>query len=421
MHEFFLTARSLYLLVLGERDDMLERDAAYWLQLIRSYAGAEPVVVALNKSRGRQRQFDRETLEANYGPILGWIHTECSWKNPKKAGIEELRRALTAAIDGPHMESARRKFPHQWFSVKSALESMNRSYLDYGAYVKKCNSAGITEESEQTRLAADLHDLGVALNYGNDPRLRETSVLKPDWLANGIYAVLRANDLDQKLPTALNKPLAEGGIVTAESMALIHKKAQVWEILKAKDYPAEKRAFLLRLMSCFHLSYPLDDTGMTQLVPTLLPPEPPAGAEEPEGEDRTRLRYEFEVVPAPLLPWFIARTFSLIPGRLHWRRGTMLVYGEARSRVWTTQDERFVYVTTAGVAEDRVELITMIRSTFRDLYQGYRSLKVTEQWEHEGEWVPRKTLERFGKLEAEESTESDAFPADEGVVREEPE
>jgi GTPase SAR1 family protein len=34
MHEFFLTPRSLYLLVLGERDDMAERDAAYWLQLV---------------------------------------------------------------------------------------------------------------------------------------------------------------------------------------------------------------------------------------------------------------------------------------------------------------------------------------------------------------------------------------------------
>jgi hypothetical protein len=42
MHEFFLTPRSLYLLVLGERDDMAERDAAYWLQLIRSYAGPAP-------------------------------------------------------------------------------------------------------------------------------------------------------------------------------------------------------------------------------------------------------------------------------------------------------------------------------------------------------------------------------------------
>jgi hypothetical protein len=42
--EFFLTARSLYLLVLGEREDLAERDAAYWLQLICGYAGSAPVV-----------------------------------------------------------------------------------------------------------------------------------------------------------------------------------------------------------------------------------------------------------------------------------------------------------------------------------------------------------------------------------------
>ena len=64
MPEFFLTARSLYLLVLGERD------AAYWLQLIRSYAGPAPVVVALNKSGGRAREMDRRTLEDKCGPIL---------------------------------------------------------------------------------------------------------------------------------------------------------------------------------------------------------------------------------------------------------------------------------------------------------------------------------------------------------------
>ena len=82
MHEFFLTARSLYLLVLGERDDMAERDAAYWLQLIRSYAGPAPVVVALNKSGGRAREMDRRRLEEKCGPILAWVPTECSESNP---------------------------------------------------------------------------------------------------------------------------------------------------------------------------------------------------------------------------------------------------------------------------------------------------------------------------------------------------
>jgi internalin A len=52
MHEFFLTTRSLYLLVLEQRSDRAETDAKYWLQLIRSYASKAPVVVALNKSCG---------------------------------------------------------------------------------------------------------------------------------------------------------------------------------------------------------------------------------------------------------------------------------------------------------------------------------------------------------------------------------
>jgi internalin A len=85
MHEFFLTPRSLYLLVLGERDDMAERDAAYWLQLIRSYAGSAPVVVALNKSGGRAREMDRRTLEEKCGPILAWVPTSVLSRRPQRA------------------------------------------------------------------------------------------------------------------------------------------------------------------------------------------------------------------------------------------------------------------------------------------------------------------------------------------------
>jgi hypothetical protein len=117
MHEFFLTARSFYLLVLGERDDMAERDATYWLQLIRSYAGPAPVVVALNKSGGRAREMDRRTLEEKCGPILTWVPTECSESDPTKSGIEALSDALTKATDG--MEEVRRLFPTKWFEIKN--------------------------------------------------------------------------------------------------------------------------------------------------------------------------------------------------------------------------------------------------------------------------------------------------------------
>jgi internalin A len=200
MHEFFLTERSLYLLVLGERDDMAERDAAYWLQLIRSYAGAAPVVVALNKSGGRAREMDRRTLEEKCGPILAWVPTECSELDLGKSGIDALSLALAKATDG--MEEVRRLFPAKWFGIKKWLGRMKDSYINYNTYAARCAELGEPDPAKQEELAAWLHDLGVALNYGRDPRLRDTTVLRPDWLANGIYAILRANDTRHDPPRA---------------------------------------------------------------------------------------------------------------------------------------------------------------------------------------------------------------------------
>ena len=397
MHEFFLTARSLYVLVLGERDDMLERDAAYWLQLIRSYAGDAPVVVVLNKSSGRQRNFDRATLAKNFGPILGWVPTECSEPSEVRSGIARLRQTLTAALDGKHMESVRRKFPRKWGKTKDAVEGMTASFLSYAAFQKLCRQQGERSATEQAALAGDLHDLGIALHYARDPRLRDTTVLRPDWLANGIYAVLRANDLDAAhLPAKYNRALASDGTVTRGTLVTIHRKAAAWGMLNVKDYPPAKRAFLLRLMELFHLSYPLDAQGKVQLVPTLLPPTPPKGTDEPRGPGLRRLRYEFDVVPAPLLPWFIAKNYSLIPDRRHWRRGTMLRFGRANGKVWMTQDERYVFATVDGPEKERDRLLAIIRGTLYRIFREYKALKPKEQWEHRGDWVPTAAMIELG-------------------------
>ncbi len=220
MHEFFLTARSLYLLVLGERDDMAERDAAYWLQLIRSYAGPAPVVVALNKSGGRARDMDRRTLEEKCGPILAWVPTECSELDSIKNGIDALRAALIEATS--KMEEVRRRFPAKWFEIKNWLGGMKESYINYNSYAARCAELGEADPAKQEELAAWFHDLGIALNYGRDPRLCDTTVLRPDWLANGIYAILRANDARHE------KPLAREGIVTLESLEEFTTPQKSW-------------------------------------------------------------------------------------------------------------------------------------------------------------------------------------------------
>ena len=59
------------------------------------------------------------------------------------------------------------------------------------ATTKICAEEGVESVEDQETLAKILNYLGIALNYRGDPRLRDTSVLKPRWLVDGIYSILR--------------------------------------------------------------------------------------------------------------------------------------------------------------------------------------------------------------------------------------
>ena len=48
-HQFFLTKRSLYLLVLDARLTQEENRVEYWLKIIQSFGGESPVLIVGNK------------------------------------------------------------------------------------------------------------------------------------------------------------------------------------------------------------------------------------------------------------------------------------------------------------------------------------------------------------------------------------
>ena len=404
MHEFFFTGRSLYILVLGEREDMAERDAEYWLQLIRSYAAEAPVIVVLNKSGRRARELDipRKRLMESYGPILSWVSTECAEENLEKGGIAYLEKSLAEAVDG--MPEIRARFPKKWMQIKDWLSGMEESYLDYASYESHCGELGEKDPQKQAELASFLHDLGVALNYRKDPRLRETTVLRPDWLADGIYALMRAND------TRHPEAMAPGGRLSAAQMPAIYAAAEKLGMLMAAEYPQEQHAFLLRLMAAFQLSFPLDEKLQEHLVPALLPVEAPEG--EPWSPDgpQISLRWVFPVVPGPLLPRLLVRTFSLVQEDQFWRRGAVYEYGPATAKVWA-ENERIIYLrisTQSGELagkEAADELLSMIRGSLRDLFREYRNLKAEEQVLWEGDWLPRRAAEKLQLLDHDSEDE----------------
>lgn len=63
-HQFFLTQRSLYVLVLNGRQGHEDADADYWLSLIDSFGKGSPVIVVLNKIKDHPFDLNRRGLYA---------------------------------------------------------------------------------------------------------------------------------------------------------------------------------------------------------------------------------------------------------------------------------------------------------------------------------------------------------------------
>ena len=72
-HQFFLTERALYLLVLAGREGREDADAEYWLNMISAFGKDSPVIVALNKIKEHPFNVNRRLLRDKYRNVCGFI------------------------------------------------------------------------------------------------------------------------------------------------------------------------------------------------------------------------------------------------------------------------------------------------------------------------------------------------------------
>ncbi|HYE64043.1 MAG TPA: GTP-binding protein, partial [Pyrinomonadaceae bacterium] len=143
-HQFFLTQRSLYLLVLNGREGGEDADAEYWLKLIESFGDESPVVVVLNKIKGHPFDLNRRALKQKYPAIREFIKTDCA---DPPLGFDELRKAIEREADG--LEHLRDAFPASWFSIKDRLARMKKNYLSFEEYRALCTQNGEGDKAAQ--------------------------------------------------------------------------------------------------------------------------------------------------------------------------------------------------------------------------------------------------------------------------------
>ncbi len=347
-HQFFLTHRSLYLVVLNGRQGREDADAEYWLNLIASFGGESPVIVVLNKIKEHPFAINQPALRQKFPMVRGVFATDCA--DPPEGRLP-LLAAIQREIDA--LPGLRDAFPAAWFAIKDRLSAMPDNYLTFDHYRALCAEAGVTGHEEQNRLAEVLHRLGVALNYRDDTRLHDLNVLNPRWVTEGVYKILNHPSVAERQ--------GELGI------------RDVAAILDPASYPQERHPFLLELMRKFELCFRFPDEDERYLIPQLLPKEQPEEARAFDTQGCLSFEYHYPtLLPEGLLPRFIVRTYVLSADEARWRSGVILRFEGHRALVVGDPVERRVRVRVDGPAAGRRRLLAVIRNEFDRIHDGYK-------------------------------------------------
>lgn len=244
MHRFFLTERTLYVVVINARDNTQDERAEYWLNNVKSFANGCPVIIVLNKMDQNPTASINERLLRNDYPQIVRIMKMSALKDDCASfgGLMEEIISTVRTFDSYAMD-----FPVSWNNIKTTLTEMDSNYITDPRYREICCSNSLEDRQIQDWLLDWFHDLGVSFNYHKkDQLLGGYMVLKPTWITNAIYIILFNGS-----------NYAKNGIISKDSIvSLLEEPPKFVENIK---YNVVEVPYILGVMERFEISYALDD------------------------------------------------------------------------------------------------------------------------------------------------------------------
>lgn len=340
-HQFFLTRRSVYVLLCDDRKE--DTDFSYWLSLVEMLSDASPLLIIQNEKQDRTRDINLSSLRARFPNLKGAIATNLATNR----GLEEVVRCIQHELEGlPHIGVG---LPATWKRVREALERDSRDYISLDAFLDICQQHGFTRREDKLQLSGYLHDLGICLHFQDDLVLKHTVILKPSWGTDAVYRVL-----DDRTVIA-----AHGRFTRAQL-------GKIWSEAKYTDMQEE----LLHLMMKFQLCYALSG-GQAFIAPQLLSSDQPAYAWPDSGG--LVIRYEYKFLPKGIVTRLIVALHRLIVDNLVWRTGVVL--GRDGSRAEITEDcfQRRIQVRVKGPSA--VGLLAIVDECLEQLHAPFPRLQ----------------------------------------------
>ncbi|MEO8148532.1 MAG: COR domain-containing protein [Bacteroidia bacterium] len=382
-HQFFLSKRSIYILVL---DGRMDEDPEYWLKHIESFGGNSPILVVLNKADSNPSyDVNRQFLQDKYPFIKGFFKTIC--KKDELNGIQELTEGLKNAM--MDVEILKSEWPKKWFVIKKNLEVTKEDFISQSHYEKLCETTGVKDKDTKEILAEFLNDLGVVVHF-KDLRLENLYILQPRWASRAAYKIINSS-----------KVAENHGLLKIEWLPEIMKKEGEFDF----EYQSYTFPYIIDLMQKFELCYPIKE-NREYLIPELMNIQQPTLQDHQGKILNFFFKYE-DFLPRSIMTRFIVRMHEDIKDNLRWRTGVVLSVPIFDSVAMIIADikERKIKVTLSG--SRRREHFAIIRKTFHEIHKAFEKLKVTE-------WIPLPgedniSLEYDELIAYEESNMKDYF------------
>lgn len=361
IHQFFLTTRSLYILLLDDRRETGNLD--YWFNIIRVLGGLGcPVIVVRNeKNITATTGFDEETWRRRYGEHLKLQFLSVNLANISDGRLTVIANAIRKQLCSlPHVGEV---LPTGWVKVREQLAGLTQEkHITHQQLCELFEVHGIKDEKDKQQLCGYLTDLGIIHYFPNDSTLADIVFVNSAWLTNAVYQILSDKILE-----------AQKGRFTKE---WLFKK---W----GTSYTASEKNKLLLLMQKkeFDLMYPIECADQeSYIAPRLLPDVAPEAANN--WKDRgLSFRYRYPFMPEGIISRFIVRMYEYIAsdtrGALVWANGVILERYPCRALVKKDLDLNGVPVIDIDVQGKEYfarEFLAWIRDTLDTLHrQSYKN------------------------------------------------
>jgi len=363
-HRFFLTNRSIYILVLEARNDKsTETQIRKWLENITSHGGNSPVIIAVNKIDVNPAfDIDLYNLRKEFPQIVGYVRISCE----KDENLHQLKKLLETAI--PQAELFNTEIDERWLRIKDELqETTGRNHkINESDYTALCTRHELTNPAEQTQCVRFLHDLGIILHF-DTLDLGEYYILDPLWVTTGVYRIITSE-----------KAANASGVVSYENLREIanttKNETETGEYSKITYSNFESR-YLAEIMEEFKLCFFASQKKL-MLIPDLFKKETPAVEVERiiHSAEKLELIYDYPFLHHSV----ISRLIVAINGEIQhfWRSGVITASKSLNATCLVRALNDQIQITVTGDKKDKRQYLSQIRYFVNQINEEFK-LKTT--------------------------------------------